>query len=108
MTAFRNKDCGHIDRAKLVALLPEKIPIRKGRNGALYLVSPWSAWYMNCSTGQDVLLEHGEIWGPGGPVDALEKGAAPAPAAPAAPVAPEPEPQRQKKRGFLDLIGDFD
>lgn len=106
MTLFRNRDIGKITRAALVAQLPETLPIRKGRNGALYLAGPWGAWYMNCASGQDMLLEQGAFFGPGDTPDP-----AMTPAVPAAPAAPEPEPEPEppkKRRSFLDALGDFD
>lgn len=111
MTLFRNKDIGQISKAALLAALPEQLPVRKGRNGALYMAGPWGAWYMNTASGQDFLLENASLYGPEGAPDqatapALPPAAEP-PAAPARVPPPDPEPQ-PKKRSFLDAIGEFD
>lgn len=112
MTLFRNKDIGQISRAALLAALPESLPVRKGRNGALYMAGPWGAWYMNTASGQDFLLENASLYGPEGAPDqatapALPPAAPVPPGAPARVPEPPPEPPR-KKRSFLDAFGEFD
>ena len=106
MTVFRNKTIGQVSREALAAALPASLDIRKGRNGALYIAGPWGAWYMNCSTGQDFLLEQGHFFGAEGAPAAPET---PPPAVASAPPATvEKDTPPRKKRSFLDLIGEFD
>lgn len=62
-----NPDIGYITREALVALLPEKIPLRKnpadGKKYPLYIASPFGAWFFNNFKGQDALLDHGHVFG---------------------------------------------
>lgn len=114
MTLFRNKDIGQISKAALLAALPESLPVRKGRNGALYMAGPWGAWYMNTASGQDFLLENSTLYGAEGAPDqatvpALPPAAPVEPGAPARVPDPDPPPEpKPKKRSFLDALGEFD
>ena len=120
MTKPINSDIGYIPRAKLAALLPDNVPIRRGKNGKLYTIAHCGAWYWNTPQGQDDLLNHGVIYGPeGAPViaanDAIH-GAVPV-LEPAPEPAPDPDPERGAKSAgvreegngsFLDFLGRFD
>lgn len=92
---------GTISRSRLATALPDQIEIRKGKNGKLYMVSPWSAWYMNSPAGQDLLRQAGEF------------DAEPKPAGPSSLGAPAPDPvpatreqpsiEEGRRRGFFEF-----
>jgi len=101
------RDVGTISRAALAAMLPENLTLRMGKNGKVYIVSPWCAWYMHNQGGQDALRQAGTFYQdsqPGEPAKSQES--APAPARePAAPASESQEPR--KKRGVFDFFGEL-
>ncbi|MCA1809386.1 MAG: hypothetical protein LC725_08060 [Lentisphaerae bacterium] len=110
------RDVGTIERGKLAAMLPERLTLRMGKNGKIYIVSPWCAWYMHNQGGQRALKENGTFHQAPEPEKASEKpveARGPFPNPPPAPPAPPPENTSEhqppaRKKGLFDFFGDFE
>ena len=99
-----NDDIGYLDKAVLMAALPDRIPVRRskidGKKYPLYFSTAWGPWHMNTPAAQELILC-------GAVLDGVAPPEAVAPVARTEAVVPVVAVvNSEKKRGFLDSFFD--